>query len=153
MPVIKLETTIKASIETCFNLSRNIDAHVGSMAGSSEQAIAGVTTGLIDLDETVTWKARHFGILMKMTVKITQLDAPNSFTDEMIKGPFSKMKHKHLFCRKEDATVMVDVFEYNSPLGLLGNLADKLFLRGYMEHLLVTRNAFIKHEAEVLTDK
>ncbi|RYE25205.1 MAG: cell division protein [Sphingobacteriales bacterium] len=148
MPVIKLETTIIAPVDICFNLSRSIDVHVGSMSESKEKAIAGVTSGLIGLDETVTWKAWHFSIPMKMTVKITSLNFPDSFTDKMIKGPFSKMKHVHQFIAQGPATVMKDIFEYTSPLGMLGKMVDILFLRNYMQRLLERRNDFIKQQAE-----
>jgi len=40
-----------------FDRARSIDAHKDSMARSREQAVAGVTTGLISLGEEVTWRA------------------------------------------------------------------------------------------------
>lgn len=43
------------------DLQVSIDAHKDSMARSREQAIAGVTSGLISLGEEVTWRAWHFG--------------------------------------------------------------------------------------------
>jgi hypothetical protein len=43
---------------------------------------------------------------------------------------------------------MVDCFDYASPLGLLGRLADGLFLRRYMTTLLRERNAYLKRAAE-----
>ena len=53
---------IAAPVETVFDLSLDIDAHVASMADSGERAIGGVTSGLIGLGETVTWRAKHFGV-------------------------------------------------------------------------------------------
>jgi len=41
-----------------------------------------------------------------------------------------------------------DVFDYTSPLGILGRMADRLFLVQYMRRLLEERNAIIKTVAE-----
>ena len=62
MPIVKLVTDIRAPIERVFDLSLSIDMHKASMAGSGETAVAGVTSGLIGLGESVTWRARHFGV-------------------------------------------------------------------------------------------
>jgi hypothetical protein len=43
---------------------------------------------------------------------------------------------------------MVDIFDYASPLGPLGRLADEFFLRRYMTTLLRDRNAYLKAVAE-----
>jgi hypothetical protein len=47
---------------------------------------------------------------------------------------------------------MIDVFEYRSPLGPLGRIADLLFLRRYMRSLLTMRNRHIKAAAEATDD-
>ena len=71
MPLIVLETIIHADKRTCFDLSRNIDFHKDSLKHSNEKAIAGKTSGLIGLGESVTWEATHFGIRQHLTSKIT----------------------------------------------------------------------------------
>ena len=80
MNTIRLQTHIQASIQTCFDLSRSIDLHLESTAETNEEAIAGKTSGLIGLDETVTWRAQHLGIYWKMTVQITAFEAPHFFS-------------------------------------------------------------------------
>ena len=45
-------------------------------------------------------------------------------------------------------TLMTDVFDYTSPLGWVGVLADHLFLESYMRGFLVKRTLFIKRVAE-----
>ena len=44
---------------------------------------------------------------------------------------------------------MRDVFDYTSPLGILGRLADLLFLERYLRTFLVERGKFIKTTAEL----
>nr|WP_199157851.1 SRPBCC family protein [Pedobacter sp. ASV2] len=148
MPTITIKTMINASIETCFDLSRSIELHVQSMVSSNEKAVAGKTSGLIELNESVTWKARHFGFTFKMTNQITKLNSPKIFIDEMVKGPFKVLKHIHQFESVADQTVMVDIFIYKAPLGLFGYIAERLFLNYYMKHLLISRNAVIKNQTE-----
>lgn len=148
MPVIKLHTHINAPVQLCFDLSRSIDLHLQSMQNSKEQAIAGVTAGLINLHETVTWKARHFGIPIKMTVKITEMQEPNFFVDEMVSGPFKWFRHYHGFQACNSGTLMVDEFVFRSPLGWLGKLVDKFLLKSYMQKLLQQRNQVLKEVAQ-----
>ena len=127
MPTIHIQTQINASRKMVFDLSRSIDVHKLSTAHTNETAIAGVTSGLINLNETVTWRAKHFGIYHKLTSKITEFDSQYYFADEMIKGIFKRFKHQHYFEDHQGGTLMTDLFEYRSPLKILGKLADKLF--------------------------
>lgn len=148
MPIITLKTIIHAPVQTCFDLSRSIDLHTISTKHTGERAIAGVTSGLIGLGETVTWRAKHFGIWQTLTSKITAYDQPKYFVYEMVKGAFNHFRHEHQFRQMDEDTVMTDVFNYSSPFGALGKLADLLFLKNYMTHLLKERNRVIKLYAE-----
>ena len=151
MPKFTLTTHIKAPIEVCFDLARSIDLHLDTMKHTDERAIAGITSGLIGLNETLTWKARHFGIVMTLTSKITECSSPEIFADEMVAGPFKMMRHRHVFEQKQGYTLMTDEFVYESPLGILGKAADALFLRNYMQNLIEHRNRVIKQKAESTT--
>jgi ligand-binding SRPBCC domain-containing protein len=148
MPTIELITQINAPIEKVFDLSRSIDLHIESTKHTGERAIAGKTSGLIELGETVTWRARHFGIWQNLTSKITEFQYPYLFVDEMVSGAFKSFRHEHHFSQVDQHTIMKDVFEFESPLGILGKLANWLFLKRYMTNLLETRNAAIKKAAE-----
>jgi ligand-binding SRPBCC domain-containing protein len=148
MPLIEIKTYIKADLLTCFDLSRNIDFHTLSLKHSNEKAIAGKTSGLIGLHEWVTWEAKHFGIKQKLTSKITEFESPYYFADEMVSGAFKSFKHEHIFKFEDGQTLMIDKFEFESPLGILGKFANYLFLKRYMRHLLLTRNTFLKEKAE-----
>ncbi|WP_204345232.1 SRPBCC family protein [Psychroserpens algicola] len=151
MPLIDIETFVEADIYSCFDLARNIDFHQASLEHSNEKAIAGKTAGLIELGEWVTWEAKHFGITQQLTSKITEFDRPNYFTDEMVSGTFKSFKHEHRFISKGSGTLIRDKFYFQSPYGIFGKLANILFLKRYMKHLLETRNAFLKEKAEELS--
>ena len=121
---------------------------MASTDGSGERAIAGVTSGMMKLGDTVTWEAVHFGLRQRLTSKITAFDRPRLFVDEMQRGAFKRWHHTHLFKPSDGGTLMVDDVDYASPLGPLGNVADALFLKSYMTRLLETRNDYIRKLAE-----
>ena len=148
MPAIVLKTLIKEDINVVFDLAKSIDLHMLSTEQTNEKAIAGKTSGLIELGEFVTWRAKHFGVYQTLTTKITVLEKPRLFVDEQTKGIFKSFRHEHLFEETEKGTLMVDKFEYESPLGFLGRLMDWLIIKNYMIDFLKKRNLTIKRVAE-----
>lgn len=153
MTVIELETVIKAPIERVFDLSRSIEFHQDSTDGTDERAVDGTTTGLIGVNEFVTWEATHLGFRQKLTVKITETERPRHFQDSMLRGAFKHMVHDHAFEPRETTTIMRDRFEFSAPFGLLGTLMERFFLKRYMKGLLMRRNAHLKNTAESETWK
>lgn len=148
MPKIKTEILIKANRDVVFDLARSVDFHQTSTAQTNEKAIAGKTSGLMNLGDSVTWRAKHLGIYQNLTSKITEMNYPNYFVDEMVKGAFKSFYHRHDFIDKDGATLMIDTFDYTSPFGIIGRFADWLFLENYMRRFLLDRNMMIKDEAE-----
>lgn len=149
MPLIHLETEIQAPVERVFDLARSIDLHRISMENSQERAVDGRMSGLIELGETVTWEAVHFGVRQRLTSKITVCDRPQHLQDVMVSGAFEGFTHDHFLSETDNGmTLMKDDFDYRSPLGPLGSVADLLFLKAYMTKLLAERNTIIKRFAE-----
>jgi ligand-binding SRPBCC domain-containing protein len=147
MPVIHLTTFIAAPPERVFNLSRSIDLHKISTAHTNEQAVAGVMSGLIRLNETVTWQAKHLFKQRRFTSKITAMENPSFFCDEMTEGDFKKFRHEHHFKPADNGVVMIDIIEFESPWSFIGRLFNKLYLKKYLQALLVKRNNTIKEYA------
>lgn len=148
MTTIYLETHIKADIHQVFDLARDIDLHQKSTGKTNEKAVAGRTSGLIEENETVTWRAKHLGVYQTLTTKIISMDKPAQFTDVMLQGAFKSMKHQHIFKKKKETPVMVDIFQFESPFGIIGRLFNHIFLKDYMKGFLLERNALIKKIAE-----
>jgi ligand-binding SRPBCC domain-containing protein len=148
MPVIHLTTFIEAPIERVFDLCRSIDLHKKSMAHTGEEAISGTTSGLIELHETVTWKAKHLFKIRILKSSVTQMDKPFLFTDEMVTGDFKSMKHEHHFKQVNNGSLLIDLFSFETPYGSFGKITDTLFLTRYMKKLLEQRNNTIKEYAE-----
>jgi ligand-binding SRPBCC domain-containing protein len=140
---------IAAPIRRCFDLSRSVEVHLLGTESSGEQAVGGVMTGLIGPNDFVRWHARHFGIDQHLTSKITAFDPPNYFQDTMIEGAFNFMQHDHFFLAvSETSTEMRDRFTFAAPFPLLGQIAERLFLRSYMDRFLRHRNQILKQVAE-----
>jgi ligand-binding SRPBCC domain-containing protein len=148
MPTIRLETSIHAPPERCFDLALSVDQHAQSQAHAHERPIAGVLAGGMRLGDSVTWEAVHFGIKQQLTSRITAYERPSRFTDEMVAGIFHELRHTHLFVPQSHGTLMLDVFTFRAPLGVLGRLAEVLFLTRYMQGLLLARNRHLKQVAE-----
>ncbi len=66
----------------------------------------------------------------------------------MVCGAFKSFAHRHTFRQEAGGTVMVDDFTFRSPLGLLGSVADTLFLERYMGVFLRERARALKQMAE-----
>lgn len=93
--------------------------------------------------DTVTWRARHFGIPWRMTSRISEYEHPTRFVDEQVSGPFRFWWHEHRFEPTSTGTVMIDVVNFSSPMGLAGRLVDRLILVQYMTELLTARNRWL----------
>jgi ligand-binding SRPBCC domain-containing protein len=148
MPLITIITIVRASPERCFDASRDLDLHLESMSHTGERAVAGRTSGLIELGEQVTWEGRHFGIVQRFTSAITAYDRPRHFQDSMVRGAFASFVHDHYFDACDEGTRMTDVLAFRSPLGVLGAIVDRVVMKKYMTRLLTKRNEVVKAALE-----
>jgi ligand-binding SRPBCC domain-containing protein len=143
-----VETRIAAPIEMCFDLARDVEAHLKTSSSTGEQAVGGKTSGLLELNDTVTFEAVHFGIRQRLTSKIVEFDRPERFVDEMVKGAFASLRHVHEFAVDGTSVLMRDTLTWRSPFGLLGAIADKLFVEGHMRAFMVKKQSELKEHAE-----
>jgi ligand-binding SRPBCC domain-containing protein len=148
MPFIHLTTFIAAPQERVFNLGRSVDLHKASMKHYEEKIVNGTMTGLMNLNDTVTWTAKHLFKQRRLKIKVTKFHAPEYFIDEQEEGDFKMMKHEHYFKPIENGTIMIDQFHFETPYGTIGRLINNFYLEKYMTRLLKERNAMIKETAE-----
>ncbi len=144
MPVISLVTEIHAPIELCFDLCRDLETHTRTVAHTRERLVGDKKTGLAELGDVLVFEAVHFGVRQRLSSEITELVRPTLFADVALSGAFQSLYHRHEFTRVSETTLMRDRLEWTSPLGLLGRLADMLFLKRHMLRFLVTRNRNLK---------
>jgi ligand-binding SRPBCC domain-containing protein len=148
MPKIHITTFIAAPIDRVFDLSRSINLHTISTSGTNEKAIAGVTTGLINVNETVTWQAKHLFKTRQHKTLISAMNKPTDFIDEMVTGDFKNFKHHHYFKQIDNGTIMIDELFFESPYGIIGRWFNTLYLTKYLQRFLLQRNKVIKEYAE-----
>jgi ligand-binding SRPBCC domain-containing protein len=148
MTTIFLTTKIKAPIKTVFDLSRNIDVHQNSASKTHEKAIAGVTSGLINFNETVTWRGKHFGLYLTHKSRMTAMNFFDYFVDEMEEGCFKTFKHEHFFEEQNNVTIMTDKLCYETPFWIFGKWFDYFCLKKHLTLFLLERNRVLKELAE-----
>lgn len=151
MPTLHLTSFVTAPQDIVFDLNRNISLHKISMEQFKEEAVGGVTSGLINKEDTVTWKGKHLMKTRFFTSKITEMKPFESFTDKMTKGDFKFFEHQHFFKPTDNGTIVIDIIKYEIPYGFIGELVNKFYLSSYLEKLISHRNEVIKQYAE--TDK
>lgn len=69
------------------------------------------------------------GIPLKWKTQICAVNAPHSFVDEQLKGPYAYWHHEHTFEEKNGKVLMKDKVTYSPPFGVLGRLANTLIVR------------------------
>ncbi|HEX7231867.1 MAG TPA: SRPBCC family protein [Candidatus Binatia bacterium] len=144
-----IETTIDAPVELCFDLARDVGVHAESAAFSSERVVEpGRIDGLLERGDLIAFEGRHFGITQRFVARITELDRPIRFVDEMVHGSFKRLRHIHQFEWIGNATLMRDIIEWQSPFGFIGRLADAVFLRRHMAWFVCTKQTALKKIAE-----
>lgn len=111
------------------------------MAGSGETILDPLENDLLGHGQVVTWRARHLGMWWTMSSRITEMDPPNSFTDEQIKGPFTSFRHVHTFEECDGATTMIDRLEFRAPAGFAGSIIERAALGPYLKRMIQARGA------------
>ncbi|MFM9904545.1 MAG: SRPBCC family protein [Pyrinomonadaceae bacterium] len=139
MPTIVLETLIHARAEECFDLVRDKRIQTEPLPA---------IFGDFGMGQKVTFKSKNFGLDQSLTVKVTEFERPTLFVDEMTEGSLRSFRHIHEFLFVENGTLMRDTLIWETPFGLLGRVADMLFLERHLTNLVSTRNAKLKQIAE-----
>ena len=148
MPIIKHEISIHAPIQVCFDVARTVEVHAGKTLLTKQIAIGGITFGLMERGDFVTWETTHFGMKQKLTSKIIEMVKPYRFTDAMVHGAFHSFTHTHEFIERGTETIMKDTFLYKSAFGISGKVANRLFLENYMSHFIALHAQKVKKVAE-----
>jgi ligand-binding SRPBCC domain-containing protein len=139
---------MRAPAARCFDLARSVSAHLSSTEQTGERVVSAVASDLLGPGDVVTWEAVHLGVRQRLTSKITKFDAPRSFEDEQIAGPFTSFWHRHEFASRGDATVMTDLVRYRAPFGPIGSVLERVYLDRYLRVFLERRAAHLRALAE-----
>jgi ligand-binding SRPBCC domain-containing protein len=100
------------------------------------------------MGDTVTFEGTHFLLRLRFTARIVEFDRPRRFVDELVRSSFRKLRHVHEFDERDGATIMRDTLDWISPLGLLGRIADVLFVTRHMRSFVTRKQLALKELAE-----
>ncbi|HSO30035.1 MAG TPA: NAD(P)H-binding protein, partial [Candidatus Sulfomarinibacteraceae bacterium] len=72
------------------------------------------------------------GVPMRWRTRIEAVDAPRTFTDVQLMGPYRHWVHRHTFTPVEGGTRIDDRIDYELPFGRLGRLVDAAVVRAQL---------------------
>ena len=143
MPILELSTEIAAPIERVFAF--HLDTRNAAAISPPDTEVVSVegTFPLVEGAEVrLRVRQRPLPIAQTWRVRIERLVEPVAVIDLMLEGPFAAWRHEHLFHDLGDQrTRMTDRVTYRLPLGPLGALAERLFLRRLLERSFRVRQA------------
>lgn len=94
----------------------------------------------------IEYRLRLFGIPFGWRTKIETFEEDSHFTDVQVRGPYRRWHHTHRFWEVPEGTLMLDRVDYDLPLGVLGRLAHRLFVRFSLRRIF-------DHRARILADR
>ncbi len=83
-------------------------------------------------------------IPLKWKTRITQVSPYSSFTDLQEKGPYRYWSHFHEFIPNENGVLMKDTVAYEMPLGVLGSLAHRMYVKRKLSHIFDYRQVVLE---------
>lgn len=75
----------------------------------------------------------------RWVTEITHLEKNRFFVDEQRQGPYRIWHHQHHFKAVEGGVEMKDIVHYELPMGILGDLMNRLFIRQKIEKIFEFR--------------
>jgi len=97
-----------------------------------------LTPGAIEMrpDALIEYRLRLHGIPLSWLTRIEVWEPPHRFVDVQLNGPYALWEHTHTFAPDgADAVVISDRVRYALPLGRLGELARRLFVRRDLDRI------------------
>jgi uncharacterized protein len=94
----------------------------------------------------IDYTIRIMGIRWHWRTIISTYDPPHKFIDEQLMGPYAFWHHTHAFKQVKDGTLISDEVRYAIPLGILGRLAQALFVKRQLEHIFDYRRKTINQK-------
>jgi ligand-binding SRPBCC domain-containing protein len=100
---------------------------------------AEVTSGTV-----IPYRLRLHGVPLIWVSQIEQFERERLFVDRQLIGPYKQWVHRHQFEADGDQTVISDEVHYELPLGMIGSLVSRLFVRRDVERIFSYRRQTIE---------
>lgn len=91
----------------------------------------------------IDYALRLFGVPFRWQTRIEIFEPPERFVDVQLRGPYRRWHHLHEFVDLGMATLVVDVVDYELPLGPLGAIAHPVFVRPVLARIFDHRRTVI----------
>lgn len=95
----------------------------------------------------ISYNVKPFlGITMSWVTEILDVKEPYFFVDEQKLGPYSFWRHQHIFKEISNAIEVRDIVHYSLPLGILGDIAHKAFIRNQLKEIFDFRHQVLSEK-------
>ena len=95
------------------------------------------------LGQIIDYTIKIKGIPVRWRSLISSYDPPHSFIDEQVKGPYSLWHHTHRFKEENGGTVIFDYVKYKIPFGLVGRIANFIWISKDLKRIFNYRKKII----------
>lgn len=102
-----------------------------------------VTPGpvVMSVGTLIEYRLRLHRVPVRWRTRIVVWQPPERFVDVQLRGPYGLWHHTHSFEAQGSATIMRDRVRYSLPLGPVGELAHRAFVRRDLERIFDFRRA------------
>jgi ligand-binding SRPBCC domain-containing protein len=83
-------------------------------------------------------------IPVQWVTEITHVNEPSYFIDNQRVGPYKLWHHRHFFKEVEGGIEMTDIVHYKAPFGIIGSLAEILFINRKVKSIFDYRNRVLQ---------
>jgi ligand-binding SRPBCC domain-containing protein len=91
--------------------------------------------------QVITYRVKPLlGIPLFWMTEITHVGEGSYFVDEQRTGPYRIWHHQHHFKPIEGGVEMTDIVHYQPPMGWLGAIANRLFIRRQLDAIFAYRH-------------
>lgn len=123
------------------NLKKITPEHMGFLV-TSNNGDEKMYPGMI-----ITYKVSPLlGIKLNWMTEITHVKELEYFVDEQRIGPYTMWHHQHKIESIEGGVLMTDIITYEPPLGVLGVLANSLFIKTRLDEIFDYRKIILENK-------
>lgn len=83
-------------------------------------------------------------IPVSWVTEITHVKELAYFIDDQRIGPYKLWHHQHFFNKVKDGVEMTDIVHYQAPFGIIGKLAELLFINKKVKSIFDYRNRVLE---------
>ena len=131
--ILQRETFVAKPIQEVFNFFSKTENLILITPAHLNFKIATPGPILMAKGTMIDYKLKLYGIPFKWKTEITAWQAPFTFTDKQLKGPYLKWIHQHQFEEREGGTLMTDRVEYAIPGWIIEPLIYTFFIKGNID--------------------